>query len=122
MSITVANPVSAMGGGLHQSFTPEDADYDREIEAPQVMADHVHLFVSYPPRYAPTQMINSIKRLTARRLHDGFPHLHKVQCGGRIWTDGYYVGSSGEHVISDPIRRSIEPNATSRFISNGAAD
>jgi putative transposase len=84
------------------------AEYDWEIEALEVMVDHVHLFVSCPPRYAPAQVMNTIKSLTARALYEEFPRLKKALWGGHIWADGYYVGSSGEHVTSDLIRRYIE--------------
>ena len=52
--------------------------------------------------------MNTIKSLTARALYDEFPRLKKELWGGHIWADGYYVGSSGEHVTSDLIRRYIE--------------
>jgi putative transposase len=84
------------------------AEYEWEVEALEVMEDHVHLFVSCPPRYAPAQVMNTIKSLTARKLYDEFPQLRKVQWSGRIWAEGYYVGSSGEHVTSDLIQRYIE--------------
>jgi putative transposase len=83
-------------------------EYEWDIESLEVMEDHVHLFVSCPPRYAPAQVMNIIKSLTARRLYEEFPRLRKIQWGGHIWADGYYVGSSGEHVTSDLIRRYIE--------------
>lgn len=83
------------------------ASRDWEIESLEVMEDHVHLFVSCPPRYAPAQVMNEIKSLTARGLYEEFPHLRRVQWGGHIWADGYYVGSSGEHVTSELIRRYI---------------
>jgi REP-associated tyrosine transposase len=84
------------------------AEYDWEIEALEVMVDHVHLFVSCPPRYAPAQVMNTLKSLTGRALYEEFPRLKKVLWGGQIWADGYYVGSSGEHVTSDLIRHYIE--------------
>jgi putative transposase len=83
-------------------------EYEWEVEALEVMDDHVHLFVSCPPRYAPAQVMNTIKSLTARKLYEEFPRLRKVQWSGRIWAEGYYVGSSGEHVTSDLIQRYIE--------------
>jgi putative transposase len=79
-----------------------------EVQGLEVMEDHVHLFVSCPPRYAPAQVMNIVKSLTARGLYEEFPQLRRVQWSGRIWADGYYVGSSGEHVTSELIRRYIE--------------
>ena len=81
--------------------------YDWEIEALEVMDDHVHLFVSCPPRDAPAQVMNVIKSLTARQLYEEFPRLRKIQWHGKLWADGYYVGSSGEQVTSELIRHYI---------------
>ena len=43
------------------------------------MEDQIHLFVSCPPRYAPAQVMNTIKSLTAHALYEEFPDLRKVQ-------------------------------------------
>jgi len=84
------------------------ATRDWEIEALTVQADHVHLFVSCPPRDAPAKVMNVIKSITARELYAEFPRLRRTHWGGKLWADGYYVGSAGEHVTSDLIKRYIE--------------
>ena len=81
---------------------------DWELEALSVQADHVHLFVSCPPRDAPARVMNVIKSITARELYAEFPRLRKSHWGGKLWADGYYVGSAGEHVTSDLIKQYIE--------------
>ena len=81
---------------------------DWEVEALTVQADHVHLFVSCPPRDAPAKVMNVIKSMTARELYAEFPRLRKTHWGGKLWATGYYVGSAGEHVTSDLIKRYIE--------------
>jgi putative transposase len=55
--------------------------------------------------------MNVIKSLTARELYTEFPHLRRSHWGGKLWADGYYVGSAGEHVTSDLIKRYIEYQA-----------
>ena len=81
---------------------------DWEVEALSVEVDHVHLFVSCPPRDAPAKVMNVIKSLTARELYAEFPRLRRSHWGGKLWSDGYYVGSAGDHVTSDQIKRYIE--------------
>ena len=80
---------------------------DWEVEALSVQADHVHLFVSCPPADAPARVMNAIKSVTARELYAAFPRLRKSHWGGKLWADGYYVGSAGDHVTSDLIQRYI---------------
>jgi putative transposase len=48
---------------------------DWEIEALAVEEDHVHLFVSCPPRDAPAKVMNVLKSITARELYEEFPRL-----------------------------------------------
>jgi len=81
---------------------------DWEIEALTVQADHVHLFASCPPRDTPAKVMNVIKSITARELYAEFPRLRRSHWGGKLWADGYYVGSAGDHVTSDLIKWYIE--------------
>jgi putative transposase len=82
-----------------------------EVEALTVRPDHVHLFVSCPPRDAPAKVMNVLKSITARELYAEFPRLHRSHWGGKLWATGYYVGSAGDHVTSDLIKRYIEYQA-----------
>ena len=84
------------------------ASRDWEVEALAIQEDHVHLFVSCPPRDPPARVMNVVKSITARELYAEFPRLQRTHWGGKLWADGYYVGSAGEHVTSDLIKRYIE--------------
>lgn len=68
--------------------------------------DHVHVFVSAPPRFSPVWLANLLKGFTARELRKKFPFLKK-KCGkDRLWTSAYYVGTAGQ-VSSETIIRYI---------------
>jgi len=82
--------------------------YEMEMDTLQVMEDHVHIFLSAPPRYALAQIANILKSISAKRIFEEFPQIKKVLWGGKLWADGYYVGSSGEEVTADMIRRYIK--------------
>jgi putative transposase len=47
--------------------------YEMEIDTMEVMEDHVHVFVSAPPRYSPARVMQIMKSITAslpeRYLH-----------------------------------------------------
>src|SRR5256885_9197413 len=58
--------------------------YDMEIDTMEVMEDHVHLFLSAPPRYAPARMVQILKSLSARELFARFPRLRRQLWGGAI--------------------------------------
>ncbi|MGH2331143.1 IS200/IS605 family transposase [Thermoanaerobacter mathranii] len=80
---------------------------EREVEvlSLSIQPDHVHLFVSAPPRHAPSVLINTIKGYTSRYLRQKFPELSK-QTGPRLWTRTYYVGTAGM-VSAETIQRYI---------------
>jgi putative transposase len=79
------------------------------IEALTIQPNHVHLFVSCPPRDAPMTVMNTLKSITARELFAAYrAQLHRTHWGGKLWADGYYVGSAGDHVTADLIKRYID--------------
>ena len=75
-----------------------------EILSVSIEPDHVHLFVSAPPRFSPAQLINLFKGATARELLQRYPRLKKR---GSLWTRSYYVGTAGT-VSSKTIRDYID--------------
>jgi REP element-mobilizing transposase RayT len=70
--------------------------------------DHVHFLVQSVPTYAPTKIITIIKSLTAREIFARVPSVKKQLWGGEFWTDGYYVGSVGQHATEEVIRQYVK--------------
>ncbi len=77
-----------------------------EILALETDRDHVHVFVSAPPRFSPAHIANLLKGYSSRYLREKFPSL-KNKCGSvQLWTQAYYVGTAGQ-VTTEVIRRYI---------------
>ena len=70
--------------------------------------DHVHFLVQSVPTYAPTKIITIIKSLTAREIFARLPAVKKQLWGGEYWTDGYYVGTVGQHATEEVIRQYVK--------------
>ena len=70
--------------------------------------DHVHFLVQSVPSYSPTKIITIIKSLTAREVFARVPTVKKQLWGGEFWTDGYYVGSVGQHATEEVIRQYVK--------------
>jgi putative transposase len=81
--------------------------YDMEIDTLEVMEDHVHIFLSSPPRYSPARVMQILKSVSARELFARFPWLRRRLWGGELWGDGYFVRSVGDQVTAEIIRRYI---------------
>jgi putative transposase len=81
--------------------------YEFEIDTMEVKDDHVHLFLSAPPRYSPAGIVQIIKSISAKRVFKQFPEVKKQLWGGELWSGGYFVRSVGDKVTSEVIRRYI---------------
>ena len=66
-----------------------------EVLEVNVQADHVHLVVSIPPKYAVLQYMGSLKGKMALKLFDRFPKLRKRYWGQHVWSRGYCVSTVG---------------------------
>ena len=55
--------------------------------------DHVHFLVQSIPRLSPTQIITTVKSLTAREIFRIHPEVKQQLWGGEFWTDGYFVNT-----------------------------
>jgi REP-associated tyrosine transposase len=75
------------------------------IEALEIMADHVHLFVSADPTDAPQHLANQFKGYTSRVLREKYPHLRSQIPS--LWSRSYSVGSVGQ-VSEETVRQYIE--------------
>ena len=85
--------------------------HDITIEEMEVSVDHVHIFCSFPPRYAISQVVGRLKSLSARAVFKEFPWVKRKLWGGELWEDGYFVRTVGDmtaEVIRQYIRRHKE--------------
>ncbi len=80
---------------------------DVEIIRGHVSSNHVHIFVSCPPHYSVSQLVQSIKGKTSRKLMMDYKSLSRTFWGRHIWARGYFVASSG-NITDEVIMKYIE--------------
>ena len=90
--------------------------YEMEIDTMEVVENHVHIFLSAPPRYSPARIMQILKSISARELFARFPWLKDKLWGGELWGDGYFVRSVGDQVTSEIIRRYIRYQKSPKYI------
>ena len=71
--------------------------------------DHMHLFVSAPPKVCVPEMVRVFKCVSAKMLFDEFPVLKDKLWGGHLWSEGYAVRTAGA-VTSTKIEGYINRN------------
>ena len=74
--------------------------------------EHVHTFVSAPPKTSISYIVKMLKGILGRRVFIEFPELRKFLRQGVIWNHSFYVETVGS-VSAENIQRYIEkqPNA-----------
>ena len=86
--------------------------YEFEFESIGTDGDHVHILVGAVPRYAPSKVMQVIKSITARMLFEKYPEIKRELWGGEFWSDGGYIGTVGDGVTEDIIKKYIELHGT----------
>ena len=69
-----------------------------EIEYVQrnIQPDHVHLVLTFPPKYSIAKVVQIIKSNTGKAMWEKFDFLRKRYYGrGGIWSAGYFVSTVG---------------------------
>ena len=82
--------------------------YEFEIETMAVVQEHVHVFLSAPPKYSPGEIVRILKSRSAKIVFKEFPQVRKDLWAGELWSDGYFVRSVGDQVTTEVIKRYIE--------------
>lgn len=66
------------------------------IEKMEVMPDHVHVLISFPPSKAPASAIKALKGRSAFIFLQRHPEIRQSQYwGGHLWSPSYYMSTLG---------------------------
>jgi putative transposase len=79
---------------------------ESRIEEGHLMADHVHMLISIPPKYAVSQVVGYIKGKSAIHIARVYGERKRNFVGQHFWARGYFVSTVGrdERVIREYIR------------------
>ena len=78
-----------------------------EIEEMEVDKDHIHLFLSFPPKVSILKVVGLFKAVSAREIRREFPGIKRQLWGGGFWEDGYFVRTVGDKVTAEIIKKYI---------------
>lgn len=86
------------------------AQKESRIEEGHLLADHVHMLVSIPPKYAVSQVVGFIKGKSAIHLARVYGERKRNFVGQHFWARGYYVSTVGrdEGAIREYIKKQEE--------------
>lgn len=59
--------------------------------------NHVHFLIQTVPNIWISNMVKSIKSITAKQMFLKHPELKEFLWGRQFWTDGYYINTVGQY-------------------------
>ena len=68
---------------------------ESRIEEGHLLADHVHMMIAIPPKYAVSQVIGYIKGKSAIHLARVYGERRRNFAGQHFWARGYFVSTVG---------------------------
>ena len=81
-------------------------------------SDHVHMFVSVPPKLAISDLVRKIKGRSSHKVQREFPELRRRYWGRRFWGRGYFSTTNGaitEDIVLQYLEQHIaDPTGASR--------
>ena len=77
---------------LLKSFTERNG---ATIEAVEIMPDHVHLVISFPPKFAPSSIVKSFKGAAAREWFKLHPEDKEKLYKGHLWSPSFFMRTVG---------------------------
>jgi putative transposase len=89
-----------------------------EIVRGVLSCDHVHMFVSVPPKLAISDLVRKMKGRSSHKVQREFPQIRKRYWGQRFWGRGYFSTTNGV-ITQDTVLQYLEkhiqnPNGISR--------
>ena len=77
---------------LMSSFAEKNGSIIEDIE---VMPNHVHLVLSFPPKFAPSSIVKSFKGAAAREWFKLHPEDKQKLYKGHLWSPSFFMQTIG---------------------------
>ena len=92
------------------------ADYKGvTIQSIEIMSDHVKLSITFPPKFAASDVVKSFKGSSAREWFKAFPNDREKLWKGHLWSNTFFmctIGNINEDIVNqyikDQIKNSLE--------------
>ena len=89
------------------------------IQSMEVMDDHVHLLITFPPKFSASSVVKSFKGSSAREWFKAFPNDRNKLWKGHLWSNTFFMSTIGnvskdiaEEYIKNQMKNSIEAKSS----------
>ena len=93
---------------VKEVFEEIATNHEFEIDEMEIVDDHVHIFLSFPPRYSIAKVVGMLKSISASVIFKEHAEVKRELWGGEFWEDGYFARTVGDEVTAETIRKYIE--------------
>ena len=94
---------------LEQIIRGHSESHNWQVLAFEMQPDHIHLFVSVPPKDSPSYVVKTLKAISSIQLRRIFPEM-TAKYGlhsNHFWAKGYFVSTAG-YISEDKVKRYID--------------
>lgn len=70
--------------------------------------DHIHFLIQSVPKVSITEIVKTIKSITAKHIFKRHPEVKTMLWGGKFWTSGYYANTVGQYGNEDMIKEYVK--------------
>lgn len=84
---------------------------DVEVNSLEVTPDHVHMLISFKPKYAASSIVKALKGASARAWFKQYPATKKLLWKGHLWSPSFFmstVGDTPERAIKDYVENQMK--------------
>ena len=78
------------------------------FEAIGLEDDHFHIVVGVAPRYAPSDVMQIIKSISAKKIFEDYPDVKEFLWDGNFWTQGGHIDTVSDQGGQDKIKKYVE--------------
>ena len=90
------------------------SQFDFEIQECEIAEDHVHILISFPPRYSVSKVVAILKSISGSKILKEYSDVRKKLWAGHLWEQGYFFRTVGEQVTEDVIKKYIQKHSFSQ--------
>jgi putative transposase len=66
-----------------------------EVSHLEVMPDHVHMMISFAPKFTPSSIVKAFKGGSAKRWFIKYPETKSQLWGGHLWSSSFFMSTLG---------------------------
>ena len=79
-----------------------------KFDAIGIEGNHFHVVVGAAPRHAPSDIMRTIKSITAKMIFKRFKEIKKELWGGEFWSEGGHIDTVSEYGGLEKIKKYVK--------------